>query len=275
VVAVNAHPDDEAILMGGTLAALADSGLRVVLVTLTRGEAGDANTTEPGARRMEELRASARALGAARVLDLGYADSGMGPGTLPPVSGRQRLHTVPVPHAASRLAALLRDQGAGLVLGYDAAGGYGHRDHVCVHRITRAAVALTPGVRLVEATAPREPILRLVRAAYRLRSLPGLCRCFAPEFTPKQWADSFTPSADITHRVDVREFMAAKRGALQAHASQAQAVDGGSSTMATVLALPARVSGLVLGREFFVEPGRIGAGPPRPQALQDLAAELV
>lgn len=287
VVAVNAHPDDEAILTGGTLAALAASGHRVVLVTLTRGEAHGATTHrsgagaageesaaahERGALRMAELRASARALGAADVIDLGYADSGMGPEELAPVGQRERLHTVPVARAAARLAAVLREQNADVVLGYDAAGGYGHRDHLSVHHITRAALADAGGPRLLEATLPREAVLRVARAGFRLRTLPGLRGRFAPGFTPEQWTASFTPSAQITHRVDVRPFVAVKRAALRAHVTQTRSADGGVSTMATVLGLPPALSRLLLGREYFVEPARKAASPAGRDALRDLVA---
>ncbi|MGB7448853.1 MAG: PIG-L deacetylase family protein [Ornithinimicrobium sp.] len=269
---MNAHPDDEAILTGGTLAALSMSGHRVVLVTLTRGEANEPG--DRGTRRMAELEASARALGAAAVIDLGYADSGIGPQTLPPVDGRERLHTVPVHLAATRLAEVLSEQRAGLVLGYDAAGGYGHRDHVSVHHITRAAVAQAGGPRLLEATIPREPVLGVVRAGYGLRFLPGLRRRFAPGFSPHQWARSFTPSAQITHRVDVRPFVTAKLAALRAHASQSRTTDSGISTMTTVLALPPTVCRIVLSHEFFVEPSRTRPAPSRRAALHDVMAGL-
>jgi LmbE family N-acetylglucosaminyl deacetylase len=268
VVAVNAHPDDEAILAGGTLAACGAFGHRVVLVTLTRGEAGSVT----GAQRMSELKISARALGAAEVIDLGYADSGMGPQSLPPVEGRERLHAVTVSEVATRLAQVLREQAATLVLGYDAAGGYGHRDHVRVHHIVRAALALAPGPRLLEATLPREPLVRAVRAGYALRVLPGVRRRFASDFSPHQWAQSFTPSAQITHRVDVRPYSSAKREALAAHASQSQSTGRTIPTMATVLALPAPLRRPLLGREFFVEPGRVQPAPRDREALCDLMA---
>lgn len=279
VVAVNAHPDDEAMLTGGTLAAFCAAGWRVVLVTLTRGEEGGTGSggnqcaaESQGTRRMTELEASARALGAADVIDLGYADSGIGPEALPPLDERQRLHAVPVLEAATRLAAVLRAQRAGLVVGYDAAGGYGHRDHVCAHHIARAATALTPDVRLIEATAPREPILRAVRAGYRLRGVPGLTGLFTPGFTPQQWDGCFTPSAQITHRVDVRAHAQAKREALRAHASQHRRGERGPSPWDAVLGLPTPLASLLLGWEFFVEPARTSAHPSRRDALRDLMA---
>src|SRR3954452_10018555 len=81
IVAFHAHPDDEALLTGGTLARAAAAGHRVVLVTATGGEAGlaDAASTAggPPAVRPAELARAAAALGVARSVLLGYADSGL------------------------------------------------------------------------------------------------------------------------------------------------------------------------------------------------------
>lgn len=80
VVVFNAHPDDEALFSGGTLARLAAEGNRVVIVM----------ATEATGLRLDELRKSAAILGAARVEDLGYANSGHGPLLYDDPPGRQR-----------------------------------------------------------------------------------------------------------------------------------------------------------------------------------------
>lgn len=266
MVAVNAHPDDEALLMGGTLARLSAAGHRVVLVTATDGDAGPSSAAYAegglGARRLRELRASGLALGAADVIDLGYGDSGMGPHALEPVGGRPRLHTVDVAHAALRVAAILEDQQAHVVIGYDNAGGYGHRDHVQVHHIVRAAALISPEVRLLEATAPREPILRAVRVGHRLHLLGDV--------DPDGWAGAFTPTAAITHRVNVRDHIHAKRAALAAHQSQATAAGGRTRNLALTLAVPTPLLRLALGREFFVEPHRQARPPAPSDAFNDI-----
>ncbi len=277
--------------MGGTLARMSAEGHRVILVTATDGGAGptdvvsgtasdrspSALSRDLGVRRLTELHASAAALGAAEVIDLGYADSGMGPADLPAQGERQPLHTVPIDRAATRVADIVTSRSAELVIGYDSAGGYGHRDHVQIHHIVRRAVQLSSDdrtaaqhsavpfsapPRLIEATAPREPILRALEALARFRLLG--------DFDPQEWARAFTPKAQITHRVDVRNHLRAKRAALAAHASQA-AVD---STLARVLALPAPLFTRLLGREFFIEPAR---GLPRSShraAFADVFSEL-
>ncbi len=266
VVAVNAHPDDEALLMGGTLARLSAEGHRVVLVTATDGDAGPACAAyaEGGLskRRLRELRASALALGAAQVIDLGYGDSGMGPNTLQPAGGRTRLHAVNISEAATRVAAILDEQHADIVIGYDEAGGYGHRDHVQVHRIVRRAAQMRQKVRLLEATAPREPIVRAVRVGHRLRLLGA--------FDPDEWAGAFTPNAAITHRVTVRDHIHAKRAALAAHQSQTTPSGTRTRNLALTLAVPTPLLRLALGREFFLEPYRASPPPAPGDAFHDI-----
>ncbi len=249
VVAVNAHPDDEALLMGGTLALASSAGHRVILVTVTDGDVGltsEEYAEDLGARRLSELRMSALALGAEEVIHLGYSDSGMGPETLPDPPGRQRLQTAPLDEAAERLAQILRERGADVVIGYDAAGGYGHRDHVAVHHIVRSAALMAGTSRLLEATAPREPIvatLRLLAPALRHRA----------GFSATQWGQAFTPARSINHRVNIRSHFSAKRAALGAHASQ-HAHESGSRNLGIVLRLPSALLSLVWRYEYFVEP---------------------
>src|SRR6476469_7405103 len=108
LVAFHAHPDDEALLTSGTLARAAAEGHRVVVVVATDGDLGLASSSYAadgrlGERRLAELRASAKALGVARVEWLGYADSGIGPELDPDPSGRTRFMRAPLEQAAERL----------------------------------------------------------------------------------------------------------------------------------------------------------------------------
>ena len=137
IVSLHAHPDDEALLTGGWLAQRARSGDRVVLVFATDGDAGLSDVEGPlGAVRRDEGEASARALGAARVIWLGYADSGM---AASPTRGPGRFVDVSVADAARAVADVLDAENADVLTGYDANGGYGHPDHVAVHHVARAA----------------------------------------------------------------------------------------------------------------------------------------
>src|SRR5207342_1804460 len=107
-------------------------------------------------RRLTELGRSATVLGCSRVELLGYADSGL-EGT---EGGAEALARADVEEAAGRLAKLLVEEDADALTVYDPVGGYGHPDHVQVHRVgTRAAeLAGTPVV--LEATVPRDLIAR-------------------------------------------------------------------------------------------------------------------
>jgi LmbE family N-acetylglucosaminyl deacetylase len=256
VVAFHAHPDDEVLATGGTLARLAAEGYRVVIVSASDGWMGA--RTEPGAdTRLDELRASAALLGAARVEHLGYADSGQGPVLLPDPPDRQRFVRASVDEAAERLAELIRSEQADLLLSYDACGGYGHRDHVHVHAVGARAAELT-GVRVFEATAPREYV-RLVTGA--LRALRLVVRL---DEETQTW---FTPRAAITHRVNVRRYARQKQAALAAHRSVVQGTGRFARLMRLLLAVPAPVFGLVLGREWFAE-----AGPKTDSRSDDAVA---
>ncbi|WP_418189818.1 PIG-L deacetylase family protein [Amycolatopsis orientalis] len=120
IVAFHAHPDDEALLTGGTLARAAADGHRVVLVTATIGMKG------ADAPRLAELEASAEVLGVARVVHLGYAGSRHGPILYPDPPGWVRFVRASTDEAASRLVGILREEKASVLLSYDRNGGYGH-----------------------------------------------------------------------------------------------------------------------------------------------------
>ncbi|MFD9367126.1 PIG-L deacetylase family protein [Streptomyces sp. NPDC060020] len=245
VVAFHAHPDDEVLVTGGTLACAASEGHRVVVVTATDGNTGGA--TDGEFVRMRELRASSAALGVHRVVHLGYADSGRSEPMLPDPPGRVRFARADTEEAAERLAEILRAERADVLLSYDANGGYGHRDHVKVHEVGRSAVARASVPLLLEATLPREPIVR----ALRLASCLGL----APRETVDAFRGAYTPRAAITHRVDTRRAARRRRAALAAHESQVHGAGRLAPLMRLALRLPVAVFGLLLGREWYVEPG--------------------
>jgi LmbE family N-acetylglucosaminyl deacetylase len=249
-VSFHAHPDDEALLTGGTLARLSAEGYRVVVVVACdgiMGSRGSGQAVAPGGRsRLDELNDSAAVLGVARVAHLGYADSGHGPVLYPDPPDRPRFVRADIGEAAARLASILTQEHAELLLGYDQAGGYGHRDHVAVHRVGRRAASLA-GVRLLEATIPREWAVRTVGL---LRVPRLLVRHDAR--AARTWG---TPRSQITHHVHVRRFAARKREALAAHRSQLGFRAGrGSRAFWLLVRLPAPAFGLLLGREWFVEP---------------------
>src|ERR1700678_4179126 len=152
VVFFHAHPDDEAIATGGTMAKMASEGHRVILVTATRGELGE---VPPGMLqdgetlaelRQRELDRACEALGVSRREYLGYRDSGM----LGEESNEDPacFWQADLAEASLRLASILESEQAEVLTTYDEHGGYGHPDHVQVHRVgVRAAeIAKTPRV---------------------------------------------------------------------------------------------------------------------------------
>lgn len=165
VLFVHAHPDDETITTGGTLAALAEAGLEPLVITLTRGERGE---VVPGPLegmvaahglavvRQNELRTALAMLGVTRHAFLGveparaaglapiiYEDSGMRwvrEGLAGPAedAGPDALTSVSAVEPLNDLLAAAHDAGAQALVSYDDGGGYGHPDHVLAHRLARA-----------------------------------------------------------------------------------------------------------------------------------------
>jgi LmbE family N-acetylglucosaminyl deacetylase len=266
VVSFHAHPDDEALLVSGTLARLAAEGHRVVLVSATAGEGGLAASSygtadELAAHRREELQRSARAVGAARVEFLGYGDSGLDGRAVPP-HGMEAFARADVDAAAQRLAALLLQERADVLTSYDPSGGYGHPDHVQVHHVGARAAELAGTPVVLEATVDQDLLRRAVRLA-------SLVYRFPPEFDRSAFERAYAPRSVLTHKVDVRAYADAKRASMAAHSSQATA-DTGDRTLAALLRLPQPLYRRVLGREWFVERGR----RPGPRLLDDVFASL-
>src|SRR3954447_10116475 len=168
LVFFHAHPDDEAIATGGTMARAAAEGHRVVLVCATRGELGEvpegflASGETLTERREVEVLAAAEILGCARVAFLGYRDSGMeGEATN---ADEGCFATADIEEAAERLAAILREEDAEVLTVYDERGNYGHPDHVQVHRVGIRAAELAATPRVYEATVNRDHLMALMAA---------------------------------------------------------------------------------------------------------------
>src|SRR4029079_4506546 len=136
-MAVHAHPDDEVVFTGGTLAQYGDRGVRTVLVTATGGEEGeihDPDLVEEEARprlreiRLGELRRGIEVLGISDLELLGYRDSGM-VGT-EPNARPDNFHNADMDEATQKLVALVRKFKPQVLITYDEFGAYGHPDHI-------------------------------------------------------------------------------------------------------------------------------------------------
>jgi LmbE family N-acetylglucosaminyl deacetylase len=159
LMAFFAHPDDEAFGMAGTLRQAAERGWRTVLVCATRGEVGEisdpalATPETLGTVREGELRCAAAAMQISEVLFLDWRDSGMD-GT-PENADPRAFVNAPDEAIVPRLVALLRAERPELVVTFDPSGGYGHPDHLAIHRHTLAAVeAAADPARYPDAGAP-------------------------------------------------------------------------------------------------------------------------
>lgn len=143
LLAVFAHPDDEAFATGGSLACYASSGVNVVLVCATRGEAGeisDPNFATPetlGQVREEELRCAAETVGISELIFLDYRDSGM-EGT-PENDDPRAFINAPPDEVVYKLVKIMRRLKPDIVVTFEPNGGYGHPDHIAIHKHTVAA----------------------------------------------------------------------------------------------------------------------------------------
>lgn len=241
LVFFHAHPDDESIGTGGTMAKAAAEGHRVVLVVATRGEQGEVpdGFLDPGEeladRRTAELEEACAILGVHRLEFLGYRDSGM-MGT-PENEARDCFWQADLDEAAKRLATILQDEAADVLVFYDDHGLYGHPDHIQVYRVGERAAELAGVGKVYEMTMDRD-YLRELWARGREMGLD------LPQGDGV--GDEFgSPGHVVTTRVDITPYLEQKRAAMAAHASQI----GETSFF---LAMPPPAFAAVFGIETYI-----------------------
>jgi LmbE family N-acetylglucosaminyl deacetylase len=255
LVFFHAHPDDEAIATGGSMAKAAAEGHRVVLVCATRGELGEVadGFLDPGEelwqRREQELAEACKILGVARHDYLGYCDSGMA-GT-PENHAPECFWQADVEEAAERLAQVLREEQADVLTVYDDNGNYGHPDHIQVHRVGVRAAELAGTPKVYEATLDRDYVMGLMQRAREM----GITNL--PDINPEEFRMG-VPGELITTRVDVVAFLDQKRRAMAAHASQI-------AETSFFLNMPPDAFAAMWGREAYVL-----RGAPKGTAETDL-----
>ena len=265
LMAVHAHPDDEALGTGGILARYSDEGIRTVLVTCTNGELGDGRGgAKPGeaghdeaevvAVRHKELLASCDVLGVTHLEMLGYRDSGMD--GWPQNTADGAFWTIPVAQAAARLSRLMEHYQPQVVVTYDEHGLYGHPDHIQAHRVTMAA-ADTTGIptKAYYTAVPRSALANL---ADTLRD-----QGIEPPAPMEEDPAFGTPDELITTSVDCTAFAGRKYDSLAAHASQSDNV--------FFLRMGRDVFERIMPREAFVRVrDRTGYPPPEDDLFAGL-----
>ncbi len=226
LMAVHAHPDDEASSTGGVLAAYSEQGARTVVVTCTNGEFGDApGGAKPGQDghdeqqvaqlRLAELREACKILEVSDLELLGYHDSGM-----PDWDYKDRpdaFCNIPTASVADRIAGLIGKYRPHVVITHDDKGPYQHPDHVHASEAAAAAVAATGIPAKLYLTAMRSSDWR--RAWQALRDL-GVEVPDTGSADAQMWQQMAEAEKLITTTIDIRPVLSRKRDALLAHSSQ-------------------------------------------------------
>ncbi|WP_280264091.1 N-acetyl-1-D-myo-inositol-2-amino-2-deoxy-alpha-D-glucopyranoside deacetylase [Nocardia wallacei] len=274
---VHAHPDDESIATGGTIAHYRRRGVPVTVVTCTLGEEGEVigeqwaqlagdQADQLGGYRIGELTRALAELDAGPPRFLGGAgrwrDSGM-TGTVADPRPLEPLHPRAFANsgqaAVDALVQVLLEARPRVVVGYDPRGGYGHPDHVRAHRITMAALdaAKERGWDTPKAywTVTDAEVLRLHTEALARRTVDRLPGALPPGWRLPAAGDlACVSSESVTTTIDVSDALAAKRAALRAHATQVSVAPSGRE-----FALSNNIAQPVLPEEHYVlVRGRLG-----------------
>ena len=267
---VHAHPDDESIGTGATMARYAAAGVPVTLVTCTLGELGEVIPPELahlaadrddrlGEYRIGELAAACAALGVTDHRFLGgpgrWRDSGMM--GLPSNDDPRCFWRADVGEAAAALAAIVAEVRPAVMVSYDANGFYGHPDHIQAHRVAWRAFQLAAGpAAKFYATALPRSVLAGALGRVMAAGLPdGFLAPATVEDLP------YTPDEQVTTEIDGTAYRPAKAAAMAAHATQI-------TVRGDCFALSNGVGQPLLGREFFTllagPPGLVPAPAPGP-----------
>jgi N-acetyl-1-D-myo-inositol-2-amino-2-deoxy-alpha-D-glucopyranoside deacetylase len=248
---VHAHPDDESIATGATMARYVAEGVQVTLVTCTLGEEGEVLLSELshlaadqqdalGAHRQQELADAMSELGVTDHRLLGgpgrFRDSGM-IGT-PPNDRADCFWRADLLVAATELVPVIREVRPQVVVTYDDFGGYGHPDHIQAHRVTHYAIALAASPTFRADLGPAWPVSKVYWTAFpRSIVVAGIEALKAQgvddEFTAMD-PDELPFACDdalVTTAIDATAYLPAKMAALRAHGTQVS-VEGGFFALA-------------------------------------------
>lgn len=233
LLAFHAHPDDEVISTGGVLAKYSDAGEQVAVVTATDGAEGEVHNYDDPDQirprlaevRIEETAEAMSILGVPDHHFLGFRDSGMMGSEAN--SRPECFWQADFMDASARLVRLIRRRRPEVMTVYDPFGGYGHPDHIQVHRVGVAAYFGADDARHFPPGEGEEPwrVAKLYMVAWPRSRVVALARARleAGLITEEEARESFswgTPDDDITALVDVAPWIDRKVEALRAHRSQ-------------------------------------------------------
>jgi N-acetyl-1-D-myo-inositol-2-amino-2-deoxy-alpha-D-glucopyranoside deacetylase len=256
---VHAHPDDESIGTGATMARYAAEGARVTLVTCTLGELGEIIPPdlshllpdELGQHRIVELDRACAALGVTDHRFLGgegrYRDSNMM--GMPDNDDPRCFWQANVAEAADALAKVIDEVSPSVIVTYGADGFYGHPDHIQAHRVTMRAHELTGGTAKLYANVV--PLSALETAI---------------ELPPDSWFIKDTdlsvavPDDSVTAEIDGTRYLEAKRAAMRAHETQLT-IDG------DYFALSNEIGQRIGAREYYTQLAGPRSGEPGERDL--------
>jgi LmbE family N-acetylglucosaminyl deacetylase len=269
LMAVHAHPDDEASSTGGVLARYADEGVRTILITCTNGEFGDGpGGVKPGMgghdeaavaqTRLAELRESAKILGVTELETLGYHDSGMPEWDYKDLP--DAFCNVPEAEVAARIGILIERYRPQVVITYDDKGAYQHPDHVHASKAAAMAVTASGIPAKLYLTAMRRSDWRKVWEALRDQ---GVDVPDVSSVSPEVQRQMDEAEERITTTVDIQPVLERKRDALLAHVSQI--------SESWFSKIPPEVAAEAFGRESFIRASDT-TGAPVPE--DDLFAGL-
>ncbi len=261
---VHAHPDDETIGSGSTMAKYAAEGAQVTLVTCTAGEEGEVliadlahlaahETDTLGLHRREELAAAMRELGVADHRFLGghghFRDSGM-IGT-PPNDRADCFWRADLLAAATLMVEIIREVRPQVLITYDDFGGYGHPDHIQAHRVAMYAAQLASvesfkpelgaawEITKIYWTAFPRSVWRAGIEALKAQGSDSPFAAMDPDDLPFACPDEY-----VTTEIHGSDYLDQKMGALRAHATQID-VQGGFFALSNNLGAEA------MGTEYF------------------------
>ncbi len=274
VLGLYAHPDDEQV-MSGLFAECASEGIRTGLICATRGEAGqihssaDATRETLGQVREAELRAAAVVCGVKDLWFLGYRDSGWF--DTPDNDDPRSFHRCDQNEALGKIVAIVREFKPTIMVTFDPSGGYGHLDHLMIHKLAKEAFTAAADSAMFPEVGEPWQAERLYYSTFSRGVMAGFRELMSKhtpdsDFLKLDFSKLGTDDSEITNDVDVMKWIDVKDRSLRCHRTQSSDADRWSI-------MPTEMVAKLRGTEHYI----LAAGTPlpdSPEARKDLFAGL-